>query len=292
MTSGVPRPEASADTDASAAPVLEKTARILSAFEGRRPTLSLTDVVRHTGLSRTTVHRLMGQLVELGWLGKDGRRYFLGLGLLELGAFASHLDRLRRAALPHLIALHEATGHWVQLFVQDGAEVLCLEQIGDPRRSSLPYQVGTRLPVHCTAAGKALLAFGGATAVERLLAGRLLPRTRNTLIRGNALRSELTTVHSTGVAYDREECFQGVTCVAAPLRGSGRALAAVSLSRGPGPGDLDRLARQVARCAGATWALLFDSSRRFEEARREVAEPVPDSDAEGVMAWLFFSEWE
>ncbi|PNG90009.1 hypothetical protein SMF913_25474 [Streptomyces malaysiensis] len=272
--------------------MLEKAARILSAFEGRRPTLSLTDVVRHTGLSRTTVHRLMGQLVELGWLGKDGRRYFLGLGLLELGAFASHHNRLRRAALPHLIALHEATGHWVQLFVQDGAEVLCLEQIGDPRRSSLPYQVGTRLPVHCTAAGKALLAFGGATTVERLLAGRLLPRTRNTLIRGNALRSELATVHSTGVAYDREECFQGVTCVAAPLRGSGRALAAVSLSRGPGPGDLDRLARQVARCAGATWALLFDSSRRFEEARREVAEPVPDSDAESVMAWLFFSEWE
>ncbi|MEV0184737.1 IclR family transcriptional regulator [Streptomyces sp. NPDC050625] len=272
-------------------PLLEKAARILSAFEGRRSTLTLTDVVRHTGLSQTTVHRVMDQLVQIGWLGKDGRRYYLGLGLLELGAFASHHNRLRRAALPHLIALHQATGQWAHLSVLDHGEVLYLEQIGDPRHSTMPYQVGARLPAHCTAAGKALLAFGD-TAVVQDLAGDLAPRTRRTLTSGDSLHSELAAVRAEGVAYDRQECFSGVTCVAAPLRGSGRALAAISLSRAGEHADLKRMAHQVAHCARATWASLFDSSRRFEEARREAAGPAPEGDTATVLSWLRFHEWD
>jgi DNA-binding IclR family transcriptional regulator len=282
------------DADTSGLPLLEKAARILSAFEGPRSALGLTEVVRHSGLSQTTVHRLLDQLVQIGWLGKEGRKYYLGLRLLELGAFASHHNRLRRAALPHLISLHQATGHWAHLFVLDKAEVLCLEQIGDPRRSSIPYQVGGRLPAHCTAAGKALLAFGDA-GVEQLLTGDFAPRTRTTITRGDSLRGELSRVRTEGVAFDQEECFSGVTCVAAPLRGAGLALAAISLSRTVGHADLKRMTHQVTQCARAVWASLFDSSRRFEEARRTHTHtgPAPDSsDTATVLSWLRFSEWE
>ncbi|MFG2371819.1 IclR family transcriptional regulator [Streptomyces sp. NPDC048504] len=280
------------DADTSGLPLLEKAALILGAFEGPRSALGLTDVVRHSGLSQTTVHRLLDQLVQIGWLGKEGRRYYLGLRLLELGAFASHHNRLRRAALPHLISLHQATGHWAHLSVLDKGEVLCLEQIGDPRRSSIGYQVGGRLPAHCTAAGKALLAFGDAT-VEQLLAGDLAPRTRSTITRGESLRAELARARTEGVAFDREECFDGVTCVAAPLRGAGRALAAISLSRTVGHADLKRMAHQVGQCARAVWASLFDTGRRFEETHHVTAGPGPESgDTATVLAWLRFSEWE
>ena len=282
-----------ADADTSGLPLLEKAALILSAFEGQRSALGLTDVVRHSGLSQTTVHRLLDQLVQIGWLGKEGRKYYLGLRLLELGAFASHHNRLRRAALPHLISLHQATGHWAHLSVLDKGDVLCLEQIGDPRRSSIGYQVGGRLPAHCTAAGKALLAFGEAVTVEELLAGDLAPRTRSTITRGEALRGELARVRTQGVAYDQEECFDGVTCVAAPLRGAGQALAAISLSRTVGHADLKRMAHQVGQCARAVWASLSDAGRRFEKTHAvDTGLATESGDTATVLAWLRFSEWE
>ncbi|MET1073755.1 MAG: IclR family transcriptional regulator [Umezawaea sp.] len=270
-----------------APPLLVKAARILNAFEGQRSTLTLTDVVRHSGLSQTTVHRLMDQLVQVGWLEREGREYRLGLRLLELGAFASHHNRLRRAALPQMIALHQETGHWIHLFVLDGPEVVCLEQIGDPRESVPPFQVGGRLPAHCTASGKVLLGFGG-PAVEPHVAGEHAPRTRRTITRADTLRTELVAVRDAGVAFDRGECFHDVTCVAAPLRGGGRALAAISISRLAGYADLDRLAPRVTACTRLVWASMFGAHRRVEDTP---AEPVAADDSETVGSWLRFSEW-
>jgi len=235
---------------------LARAARILSAFEGRRPSLTLTDVVQSSGLSQTTVHRLMSQLVELGWLERDGRDYRVGLRLLELGAFASRYSRLRQAALPFLISLHQTTGLWVQLTAREGPEIVVLEQIGDPLHSALPFHTGSRLPAHCTASGKALLAFSGA-ADEPLLTREPPARTRSTLTRPDAMLAELAEVRSAGVAFDRRECFDDVTCVAAPLRGAGWVLAAISVSQVGEPADLGPLAPQVVRYAEAVWSSVF-----------------------------------
>jgi len=236
--------------------LLARAARILSAFEGRRSTLTLTDVVQFSGLSQTTVHRLMSQLVQLGWLERDDREYRVGLRLLELGAFASRYCRLRQAALPFLISLHQATGRWVQLTAREGPEIVILEQIGDPLRSAVPFHTGSRLPVHCTASGKALLAFSGA-ADEPALTREQPARTRATITTPDAMLAELAEVSSTGIAFDRRECFDDVTCIAAPLRGAGWALAAISVSQVGEPDDLSPLAPQVVQYADAVWSSMF-----------------------------------
>jgi DNA-binding IclR family transcriptional regulator len=267
--------------------LLEKAALILSAFEGQRSALTLTDVIRHSGLPQTTVHRLLDQLVGIGWLERDQRKYRLGLRLLELGAFALHHNRLRQAAVPHLIALHQATGHWVQLWVLDGQEVVCLDQMGDPAQSSVPFQAGGRLPAHCTATGKALLAFGG-DEIEAPLA----PRTSRTITSVEALRIELAGVRAEGAAFDREECFPGLSCVAAPLRSGGRALAAISLSRAAGNTDLKRLAPQVSRSARATWTSLFGTGRRVRgDTLPADTASGPENSADSMQYWLHFNEW-
>jgi DNA-binding IclR family transcriptional regulator len=272
--------------------VLDKAVRILSAFEGQRPTLTLTEVVRHSGLSQSTVHRLMDQLVQIGWLERERKTYRLGLRLLELGAFASHHNRLRKAALPHLVALHEATGFWVHLAILDGSEIVYLEQIGDPRRSTVPFQVGGRLPAHCTAAGKALLAFSD-TVPTGQLHGEFAPRTRQTITRIDSLQLELATVRNESVAFDREECFQKVACVAAPLRGAGRALAAISISQTPASDELSRLAPQVINCARAVWASMFEPGWRSEgRAESPPSTPGPETSADSMLYWLRFNEWE
>ncbi|MER6255940.1 IclR family transcriptional regulator [Streptomyces sp. NPDC001584] len=282
------------ETELAPLSLLEKAARVLGAFEGPQPRLSLTEVVRRSGIPRSSAHRILDQLVRLRWLDREGRDYRMGMRMLELGALASHHNRLRRAALPLLHALHEQTGQLVHLSVLDGAEVVCLERIGGSEATTVPSRVGGRMPAYSTAAGKAILAFGDPGAVDHVLAQGLRPRTARTLIRPLALRAELAAVRERGVAHDREESFRGICCVAAPLRGAGRAVAAVSVSSCRGERELARLGPAVLACARAVWRELYGPGRAGRPAAARPQGPRPEvseQEMDNMMGWLRFSEW-
>ncbi|WOX24985.1 IclR family transcriptional regulator [Streptomyces solicathayae] len=285
---GVPAP-------ATAAPsLLEKAARVLAAFDGPEPRLSLTEVIRRSGLPRSSAHRILDQLVQLRWLDREGRDYRMGMRMLELGALAAHHNRLRQAALPRLHALHESTGHLVHLYVLDGAEIVCLERIGGSADTAVPSRVGGRMPAHSTAAGKALLAFGDPGVVESVLAARLRAHTPRTVVQPAQLRSRLAAVRDRGVAFDEEETFRGVSCVAAPLRGAGRAIAAVSVSGRGAHRELERLAPAVRACARAVWQDLFGPTRPPRRPTPTESLPAPDmseQEMDTMMGWLWTSEW-
>ncbi|MEU3401473.1 IclR family transcriptional regulator [Streptomyces filamentosus] len=282
---------------AGAAPLslLEKAAKVLSAFQSAGPRLTLTEVVQLSGIRRSSAHRILDQLVQLRWLEREGRDYRLGMGMLELGATASHHNRLRRAALPHLHALHESTGHLVHFTVLDGSEVVYLERIGGSDDSGVPSRAGGRQPAYCTASGKAILAFGEAAAVERVIRDGLRPRTPRTITRPESFRAELALVRERGVAFDHEEGHRNVFCVAAPLRGAGRAVAAISVCGHNVHRDLERIAPLVRGCARSVWRSMFGPGRQPERQVR----PAGPGDAAGVsqpsmdnmMAWLRFSDW-
>ncbi|MFF9066597.1 IclR family transcriptional regulator [Streptomyces sp. NPDC014891] len=275
--------------------LLEKAAKVLSAFESAGPRLTLTEVIQRSGIRRSSAHRILDQLVQLRWLEREGRDYRLGIGMLELGAMASHHNRLRRAALPHLHALHESTGHLVHLTVLDGSEVVYLERIGGSDDSVVPSRAGGRQPAYCTASGKAILAFGDGPAVERVIRDGLRPRTPRTLTRPESFRRELAATRERGVAFDREEGYRGVFCVAAPLRGSGRAVAAVSVCGHGVHREMERLAPAVRGCARAVWQSMFGPQRPAERRGRaagpvaEAEPPQPSMDT--MMAWLRVSDW-
>ncbi|MEV0599947.1 IclR family transcriptional regulator [Streptomyces sp. NPDC050315] len=275
--------------------LLEKAALVLGAFQGATPRLTLTEVVRRSGLPRSSVHRILDQLVQLGWLERDGRDYRLGMGMLELGAMAAHHNRLRRAALPHLHALHEKTGHVVHLAVLDGPEVVYLERLGGIADASVPSRIGGRQPAYCTATGKAILAFGEAALVAEVLRAGLRPRTAYTLTRPGPFRAELARIRERGVAFDREESFRGVACVAAPLRGAGRAIAAVSVCGNGLHRELERLAPAVRGTSRAIWASLYGPGRAAAVPRTAAA-PVPEpalepAQMDTMMSWMRFAEW-
>ncbi|GAA0495769.1 IclR family transcriptional regulator [Streptomyces olivaceiscleroticus] len=273
--------------------LLEKAALVLGAFQGATPRLTLTEVVRRSGLSRSSVHRILDQLVRLGWLDRDGRDYRLGMRLLELGAMAAHHNRLRRAALPHLHALHERTGHVVHLAVLDGPEVVYLERLGGTADASVPSRIGGRQPAYCTGTGKAILAFSEETLVAEVLRAGLRPRTPYTLVRPRSFRAELARVRERGVAFDREEAFRGVACVAAPLRGAGRAVAAVSVCGNGIHRELERLAPAVRGTARAVWAELYGPGRAAPRRTAEcaAAPALEPAQLDTMMSWLRFAEW-
>ena len=201
--------------------VIDRISLVLDAFDGPGR-LTLAQIVRRTGLPRSSAHRMLERLVQLRWLRRSGGDYELGMRLVELGSLAVHQDRLVRAASPLLGELHRATGLVVHLAVLDGPDVVYLEKIGDQR---IPTRVGCRQPAHCTAVGKAILAYCDQDAEVDLR----VRKTKYSISSTSQLAVELAKVRAHGVAFEREESLLGFGCVAAPIGSPGEAVAAVSV---------------------------------------------------------------
>lgn len=94
--------------------------------------------------------------------------------------------------------------------------------------------------------------------------------------------------------HDREESFRGICCVAAPLRGAGRAVAAVSVSSCRGERELARLGPAVLACARAVWREQYGPERAGRTAAARPQDPRPkvsEQEMDNMMGWLRFSEW-
>lgn len=219
-------------TERNSAPgVLTRAVRVLDTFDAATPHQSLSELVQRSGLPKTTVHRLVGELCELGLLERVGTGvYRLGIRLFELGELVPHSRSLAEAALPIMEDLREATRQRIHLAVLDGVDVLYVAILG-ATGTNMSSRTGGRLPAHATGVGKVLLAYSPAAVVkERIEAGlpRLTPRT---ICTPGDLDRELRSIRAEGMAYDREESHVGVSCVAAPIFGSDRKIrAALSIT--------------------------------------------------------------
>jgi DNA-binding IclR family transcriptional regulator len=155
-----------------------------------------------------------------------------------------------------LCELHRATGLVVHLAALDGPDVVYLEKIGDP---TIPTRVGARQPAHCTAVGKAILAYAHQDAAVDLQ----VRKTRYSIASSSQLAVELAKVRAHGVAFEREESMLGFGCVAAPIGSPGEAVAAVSVC---GPLNRmmfdQRLTAPVRMTAMAIWRNVEDGPQR------------------------------
>jgi DNA-binding IclR family transcriptional regulator len=215
--------------------VIDRIALVLDAFDGPGR-LSLAQVVRRTGLPRSSAHRMLERLVQLRWLRRHGRDYELGMRLVELGSLAVHQDRLHSAATPFLHELHRATGLVVHLAVLDGTDVVYLEKIAGALGAAVPTRVGGRQPAHCTAVGKALLAFSNSATLEDCDVDLLARKTPYSISTRRQLADELAAIRVRGFAAERAESIGGFGCVAAPIGDADAPIAAVSVC-----GPLDRM---------------------------------------------------
>ncbi|MEV0064006.1 IclR family transcriptional regulator [Nocardia sp. NPDC050718] len=239
--------------------MIERMTLILDAFDATTPTLTLLGLAERTGLPRSTVHRILDQMIRLRWLAHTPGGYRLGLRVLELGGLAAEHNELREVVGPLLYDLSQRTGLIGHLAVLDGREVLFLDRAGGRSQVAIPTRVGGRLPAHCTAVGKALLATLEPGIAEASLRGVTTPRTARTIIDRAELHRELARIRNRqGVAVDSEESLPGVGCVAVPIRGRGVALAAISLS---GTVQGDRSALDTARLARALAEVAKEAAR-------------------------------
>jgi len=236
--------------------VLGRIALIMDAFDCGEQVLTLNDLSRSSKLPKSTVHRLVEQLRTLGWIERDhSNGYRVGMRLFELGGLALQRNQLRDTAMPHLYALAAKTGLAVQMGVLDRGEVVYLERVvvGGYR---LPTRLGGRMPAYCTGLGKAMLAFDEAAA-DAVMATDLPRRTAHTITEPATLRANLEQVRSSGIAFDLKESYESLACVAAPIRNSGRAIAAISVTGPVGSMEYDAHAQAVKRTAAEIWNARF-----------------------------------
>jgi DNA-binding IclR family transcriptional regulator len=251
MTAKQTRDEAVGDRCPPGHTVLGRSASIMEAFNGAQRVLSLSDLNRRTRLPKSTLHRLLDQLCQVGWLERDTGGYRVGLRLFELGTLAVEGNQLHDAAFPHLQSLAARTGLAAQLAILDRVDVMYLERIVvGPIR--LPTRRGGRKPAYCTALGKAMVAHDDA-AIHTVITAPMPRKTVKTITEPSALWTELQHVREAGIAFDRGEAYEELVCVAAPIRSSGRPIGAVSVT---GPASRMRwgVATEAVRStAAAIW---------------------------------------
>jgi DNA-binding IclR family transcriptional regulator len=219
--------------------MVDRVVLILSVFERSSEAQTAGQISVRTGIPRSSVHRILSQLVSARWLMRHEDGYALGLRMFEIGSLVAHRSRITSAARPFIHELTERTGQVVHLAVLDQQDVVYLDKVASAFADrafadTLPSRVGGRLPAHCTAVGKALLAYSPLATVSEYLATGLRRRTDASLATPAALEAAIVGIRNSGYATDRDEAVPGVACVAAPIRNFDEVIAAVSVC---GPRD-------------------------------------------------------
>lgn len=209
--------------------VLQRSALVLDVFPGGAA-LTLSEVTKRTGLPRSTTHRLLVDLADLGWLSRRGNTFELGMALFELGERVGLKHRLRTAAVPFMQDLFAVTEQTVHLAVRDGHDAVYVEKIHGHSSLPLPSQIGGRLPLTCTAVGKALLAPEDPAVRDEVLGRPLRRYTPRSITDSKVLARELDSIRRTGIAIEREEAAMGGCCLASPVLVAGEPIAALSVS--------------------------------------------------------------
>ncbi|NKQ53097.1 helix-turn-helix domain-containing protein [Amycolatopsis sp. K13G38] len=217
---------------------LERGLAILSSFGEARPVLGAVELARTVGLNKSTTHRYLATLTNLGYLQQDPgtRKYRLGPRVVDLGFAAINSMEITRVAAPHLQALSDETGYAVSMAVLDGTEILYIQRCRSVREGrfgiDLNLHVGSRLPAYCTSMGKVLLAYQDPDRLRVLLDRTdFARRGPNTLTAREAVLAALSRVRQTGLAVNDEELAPGLRSLAVPVRdGFGDVIAAVNIA--------------------------------------------------------------
>ena len=206
--------------------------RLLELFEPGRPEMSLPEVVRRSGYSKTTAYRLLITLEQAGWLERTSAGSFrLTIRPFQVGSILVDSLDLRREAGPVMARVAAETAQTVYLVVPDGPRAVCLERIDSGQGVRLmDLHVGGSQPLNLGAAPRALLAFDEERLLPGLLAAGLTGRTPHSIVDQATLLADLAETRRRGHSVSDEDVTAGVGAIGAPVLGrDGRAVAALSV---------------------------------------------------------------
>ena len=199
---------------------VDRALNILEIISDAEDGMTLAQLSEEVGLPKSTVHGLVSTLRDHKFVSQadDDGRYRMGIMLFELGTKLARSWDIRDAAKPAMRWLSKEFGETVHLGCEDNGEVLYLDKIAADSLISIVSEIGARLPMHCSAIGKALLAHNSESEIKRHIGNLgLAPLTGRTITNPDELIKELEKVRLQGFALDDGEIMEGLRCVGAPI---------------------------------------------------------------------------
>jgi IclR family transcriptional regulator, pca regulon regulatory protein len=213
---------------------VEKALAILEAFGGERRALSLAELAASVGVTTSSAQRCVHTLVRLGFLRRDpqAKRWVLTPRALAFAHAYLAGHALLEQATTHLIDLNQASGESVSLSEPDGTNMMFIARFPSLKRFYIHMPVGRRLPMYCTASGRAYLSALPAAQAQRVLRrSDLKALTPHTLTEAATILKRIHEAREVGYAWSDQECYRGDLSIAAPVLGvDGQPLAAVNIS--------------------------------------------------------------
>jgi IclR family pca regulon transcriptional regulator len=231
--------------------------QVLASFTPEKAEASLTDIAEVLGSDASTASRFAYTLEELGYLDRDPetKLYRVSPKIYALTVSLSGPRNIRKVSLPYMEGLRDRTGETVVLGVRDGSEMVVIEVV-ETRHALVPRGwVGGRVPIYCSALGKAtLIHLAGQDLMKLLDTITLVPYTGHTITNRMDLLSELDITRERGWSINKEEFTKGVISVGAPIfsgRGepSGAVCVDIPSARVPNDRVIEQIASEVVKTA-------------------------------------------
>ncbi len=211
---------------------LERGLKVLRAFDAKRPEMQLSEVAAATELSPAVARRCLNTLVQLGYVGRHGRKFLLRPEVLVFGSAYLSSMNVEQVVLPSLQRLRDQTGDSSSMAVLSNTDILYVAHVSTDRHIRLGANVGTRFPVHATSLGRSLLAFQDEEVIARFFDVAELPRfTEHTIVSASTLRKRLQHIRETGYDSAIDELDYGIVSIAVPVfDGARKAVASINCS--------------------------------------------------------------
>jgi IclR family acetate operon transcriptional repressor len=266
-----------AETEGTPLGASGKALMILELVSEAREPLSMAELVRRSGLTKPTAHRITAALAEMGLIERDHwkRGYIEGPRLIKLA-----FDTLAAAAprsLRHSIlrALSQEVGETCNFGVLSGSEVIYLDRVEAKWPLGLRFEAGSRVPAHASAIGKLLLALQPLEQRAEIIAALpLIQHTSRSITDAARLSRALDKIRESGIGTDEQEYMDGVVCIAMPvLTESGELVGAIAISAPNARLGLEQLLkfaptlRDATTRMGATFRLDPEERRASQSPR-------------------------
>jgi len=212
---------------------LDKSLRLIDTLSNNPQGMSLSQLAEMLDYPKSTVHHILTTLRPYEYIYQDPetKKYLLGFKFLSIGRGILNNIDIRNTAHRYLLELHEQCKEAVHLAILRDGKVIYIDKIDTQGMVSLATYIGYRTDPHAAAGGKVLLSELSRKEIMDIYRERPLKTYgKNTITNLPRLFTELEKVKKQGYAIDDEEYYEGIRCVAAPVRAGWKVVAAVSIT--------------------------------------------------------------
>jgi DNA-binding IclR family transcriptional regulator len=268
-TSAAKPPSETTDPSASSLYVqsVEKAMKVLTAFDGSKRQLSLSEIASSTGFDMSATQRFTYTLAALGYLLKDpdSRKYELSPRLLDFTYHYLTSNDLVSRATPYLQQLGSETEEATNLTVLDDTDIVFVLRIVSRNVFNAHVITGSRLPAYCTAPGLAILATLPDGEIDDILSRtNLVAYTASTVYQPRKIKERIAQIRKQGYAHTEDEYFvSDISTAAAITNAHGRGIGAVNIAVARSRWHADRDEKRFADLVIST-ASAISTRRRIE----------------------------